>query len=57
MLLASTSRGDRAALAAAMFMIMLVNPGPSVPDAATTSPVTRANPSAAAHIMPSVRPP
>ena len=57
MLLASTSSGERAALAVAMFMIMFVKPGPSVPEAATTSPVTRAKPSAAEHIMPSVRPP
>ena len=57
MLLASTSSGVRAALAAAMFMIMCVKPGPSVPEQAVTSPVTREKPSAAAHIAPSVRPP
>ena len=43
--------------AAAMFMIMCVKPGPSVPEHAVTSPVTREKPSAAAHIAPSVRPP
>jgi hypothetical protein len=57
LLLASTNTGDRAALAAAIFMIMLVKPGPSVPEQAAISPVTRANPSAAAHMEPSVRPP
>ena len=57
MLLASTSRGVRAAFAAPMFMIMFVNPGPSVPEQAAASPVTRMKPSAAAHMLPSVRPP
>src|SRR6266498_1321416 len=47
MLLASTSTGERAALAAAMALIMSVKPGPSVPDAAAISPVTRQKPWAA----------
>ena len=57
MLLANTNSGVRHALAAPMFMIMLVKPGPSVPEAAAISPGTRMKPSAAEHIMPSVRPP
>src|SRR5438132_112925 len=48
MLLASTSSGVRAAFAEAIFMIMCVNPGPSVPEQAVTSPVTREKPAAAA---------
>ena len=46
-LLASTSMGERAALAAAMPQIMSVKPGPSVPDVAAISPVVRQNASAA----------
>ena len=57
LLLASTRIGDRAELAAAMPQIMSVNPGPSVPEVATISPVTRVNASAAWHIDPSCRPP
>ena len=57
MLLARTNSGVRAAAAEAMFMIMFVKPGPSVPEQAVTSPVARENPSAAAHIEPSQRPP
>ena len=57
LLLASTRIGDRAALAAATPQIMSVKPGPSVPDVAATSPVTRVNASAAWHIDPSCRPP
>ncbi len=57
MLLASTSSGVCARWALAIDMIMFVNPGPSVPEVATTSPVTRENPSAAAHMMSSTRPP
>jgi hypothetical protein len=38
-------------------IISCVTPGPSVPDVAATSPVTRIKASAAAHIPPSVRPP
>src|SRR5215469_16607738 len=44
-LLASTSSGVRARCATAIFMIMCVKPGPSVPEHAVTSPVTRENPS------------
>lgn len=46
-LLARTSTGDRAALAAATPQIMSVKPGPSVPDVAAISPVARQNASAA----------
>ena len=57
MLLASTRIGLCAAWAAEIDMIMLVKPGPSVPEVAATSPVTRVKPSAAAHMMSSMRPP
>ena len=57
MLLASTSIGLCARSALAIDMIMLVKPGPSVPEVAATSPVTREKPSAAAHMMSSMRPP
>ena len=56
-ILANTNSGLRAELAAAMEQIILVKPGPSVPEAAATSPVTRINPSAAEHMGPSVLPP
>jgi hypothetical protein len=57
MLLARTSSGVCARCALAIDITMFVKPGPSVPDVATTSPVTREKPSAAAHMMSSMRPP
>ena len=56
LLLASTSTGERAELAAEMAPIMSVKPGPSVPEVAATSPVARQKASAAWHIDPSWRP-
>ena len=47
LLLANTRMGERAELAVAIAQIMSVNPGPSVPDVAAISPVTRVNASAA----------
>ena len=56
LLLASTSTGERAEFAQEMAQIMSVKPGPSVPDAAATSPVARQKASAAWHSDPSCRP-
>ena len=57
LLLAMTRSGVRDEFAAPIFIIMFVKPGPSVPDVAAISPVTRVKPSAAEVMLPSHRPP
>ena len=57
LLLAITRRGVLDEFAAPIFIIILVKPGPSVPEVAAISPVTREKPSAAEVILPSHRPP